>query len=286
MPLTLLRRNPLAFPAGAKAGFDPRHPASARTVFSCVPAGGNFANLLNGSHGTIAAAAASPSIHGVLGPSTTLDNTGQIQFPVAAPNGGFDDSTTGQGVTLAAIFASNTNGFRAVVGASNNAGNAAIFIGTYNVGPVFWANVSGSTLGAYVTTIPFVAGEPYFLIASMTPNADISFLVKNLRTGVVQAQVVAGTGGVGSGFFNTFDYYGLGALGGQSSVNGPVAAGMLAQRSMSMSQLLAWAADPWAFWYPRQDKSYVTDTGGGGSSFLPAWIAPLFNLPVIGTGNY
>jgi hypothetical protein len=121
--------------------------------------------------------------------------------------------------------------------------------------------VQGSA--TFNTTIPVVANTPYFFAASVSPSLT-NILVLNIATGLISTATSTTT----QTFSTTNGNYYLGIDAYGSFCLGPIAALMYAPSFMSMSQLRAWAADPWAFWYPRTAWYIVGAASGGGGQIL------------------
>lgn len=266
--MALIRQNPLIRPAGFSAGFDPSHPASNGTIFTAVASGNNFINANPGLYGTpqIGTITGTPtaSIDPIIGPSVLFGSGNKITFSS-------NSAPIGPGNTIACVC---------MVPAGLNTGIFSSSDFRYEI------NALGNTFrcdGAN-SSLAFVgATTPYFLASSFVSTTNNVFVMAALngsqpiQTATVGngASIVAGPTSWAIGFEASFGTY----------FTGKVAAVMGSNQVMSMSQLLGWARDPWAFWYPRAKNVWLKGTAAAGGAFLAAW-ARNSNLPVIGTGTY
>jgi hypothetical protein len=91
---------------------------------------------------------------------------------------------------------------------------------------------------------------PYFIVVSASSTAQVcNFLLLNLRTGTYQTASISTSAFSISLFDSRF------ALGTSSHIgffNSPygISAAMASDAFLSIPQMLAWAQDPWSFWYP------------------------------------
>ena len=241
----LLTRNPLAFPAGVSPGYNPNHPASSnRLRFSGVVNNGNFVNLLTGKVGVLTNSSGYTHFnHGLLGPA--LRTIGFFQQPTSV----FEPYAiaANEDVTMAAFMqgdqaSGDTALFSNNGGANNGFGHALMWSGgqvKLVMQGVIFVGPSGNNF------LP--EGTTGFLAMSWTKIFNLVNCVSiNLATGVIITEVM-GTGGFGS----------LGGTGGAScfgfgsnTIKGSVGPMMWSARYMQMSDLVAWASNPWAFWYP------------------------------------
>lgn len=241
-----LLRTGLAYPAGIKAGFDPSHIAVQGQVtgriFSAVAHNRNMVSLLRGLPGALGATAITFGMDGIAGPTAVFtDNSTTCTT-------GFSGHTTGTDAvcTMAyiGVFPSAPTA-TAVLNSSNASNRMAMGIvgGFYNVyvGTAFTDVSSG---------IPVLTGAPFFLCCSLRTGAS-NFVLVNLATGKVTTAIsaTAFTNNTTDGIFQ------VGANSQVNSTNLNLSAVMYSPKSMNMSQLLKWAADPWSFWYPQQARS-------------------------------
>ena len=253
MPLIVpqrgILRNPLAYPAGIAPGFDPTHVAakgiSAGRGFSGVSLGGNFISLLNDARGTIVG---SPTavIDGTIGPATNCVASAWVQF--AGQSTAVDASAT-IGVIYTPTSVGSTQ-FLFESGGTNNTG-----WGIFQNPQIVLIAGSVNTQDVIDTTAQ-VAGVPYFVGVSMSGNSTLNAVIVNLQTWVIRSKsaALAFTSVAGNG---TYEVGGNTAFATASLAK--ISAVMYAPSFMSMSQLLAWASDPWSFWYPRkQTYSYFS----------------------------
>jgi len=243
MPVPLIRvsRNPLAYPCGVAPGFDPTHPAAPGCVFSGVSDGGNFINILTGIIGALTATP-TVNIDGAIGASTRYTAaTDKSTFTIAGPG-----SPTG--ATIASIFRLDS---------INNANQICIF------------DSSNSSLRSHLTTallevainttanasnITLVAGVPYFAAASFKNASTLNFVATNLATGQISSQSRTTASSLSTTAATSLTIGNNVATG--VPLKGILAADMWAYNTfLSLSQLLAWASDPWSFWYPER-RSY------------------------------
>lgn len=113
-----------------------------------------------------------------------------------------------------------------------------------STGALLFRSNSGNTSS---TTIFLTAGTPYFIAASVKGFSNINFIALNLLTGSVQTQAVATANVINAGTSLTIGNFNATQSRGWTQ---PIAAVMASSVYLSMSQLLQWTADPWAFWYP------------------------------------
>lgn len=223
-------RNPLAFPTGRRPSFDPTHiaapPLNAPAWASAAVVGNNFLELpsLSAPTGTQPAY----STDGILGPVGVFNNNAFLTLT-------YPSSGAAPGV-VAAIFRPTTSSPVAVMGQTYGISitSTSIFMS---------GNSQGDVIGV---TVPAVLNVPFFFAASSTGSSGVTRAVAvNLNTG----QIYTSTGLAGIGVAGNKAFH-LGGFSGNSFV-GSIAAAFLGQGySLSLSQLLAWAQDPWSFWYP------------------------------------
>jgi hypothetical protein len=134
------------------------------------------------------------------------------------------------------------------VATSNSAAGATLSTAGANVLTVAISGGSGFT-----TSIAPVANVPYLwagsLLPGTSPNAIGNCVLVNLQTGAVQSQSTTAT--ISTPTTDT----GTCTIGnrGSPTVGCPasIVAAMYTTNFTPMSELLQWAADPWAFWYPK-----------------------------------
>lgn len=263
--------NPLGFPGGVLPGFDPSHVAATKAIFSSVALGANHLNLLKGLLG-IPSGSPPPiaTIDGRIGPSQT-NGSGtsysnfQFQYSSTTPDTAF---------TTAAIFTYTniSSGFGVIQYNLCNRTTLAVF-------PDFELNNIGG--GNFATGFTPVAGRSYFLAISAIVGSIPVYVITDLTTGQIYSGLCGatnysvGTNGGGTGFY-------VGDWTSGNAFIGNIAATSYSANALSKPQLLAWAQDPWTFWYPRRALNLVGVIAAGG--FKPYWANS--NLPVLGTGTY
>jgi hypothetical protein len=166
--------------------------------------------------------------------------------------------------------------------------------------------------GGMSTIGTVAAGVPYFIVAwgadfSYYGAHDTNVLIRRLDTGVVSEYNGSPTGAGSSD-----GTYSIGMAYNQVTGKQDLAAVMYAPSSIGWFQARRWAADPWAFWYPKASRNYIVGVGfveiqvtytnalyfharhtkaryfsvtTVAVVFLAAWANPS-NRPVLGTGFY
>lgn len=233
-------RNPLQPPSG-RPSFDAQHPMSAAIRFSGVALGANFLNLLTGKPGAITLTTTA-KVDGAIGAAFTLNSAGSnTDFSGQSTN---NDTTFTVGwiwrptvISNAAVFASDsagTNGFW--VGGSNGGADGRMLLQANNAGTFKQAD---SNCG-------YAIGDPLFCAISMNGTTTTNMVQRHLERGTVKSFTTA------SGLAVTAPdgTYRIGRNNTTHLSLSPVAAIMFAARYHTLQELLQWAADPWAFWYP------------------------------------
>lgn len=230
-------RNPFAFPVGVRPSVDPSHLATGTTLcYSGIAApGGGFINLLSGSK---ASKQSSPTtVQTAIGPALNADTT----------TGWCTDGSINPTVTTCTIAA--------ILIPVTSVATGRIFIMTDTNTTV---NISGIELpslvlnfrtqgSAYSSGITLSLNTPYFVAGSFR-SGNQNWVVVNLKTG--QIQTAANTTSL------TMDSpsapYAIGGNFSSARAAGAQIAAVMfsANRFLRPAQLLKWAQDPWAFWYP------------------------------------
>ena len=231
------------------ARFDPgRLPYTGLTGnkgYSAIAAGPNgstqYINLVTGKQGT-GFTTAPGFIDGALGPAAIWANAvGNISFPT-----GFSSNI----FTAAAICRPTNLGVTNVFVSSDQ-------VGDHGVDFRLSAGVVGATLQAVIVIssgITVTVNQPYFLATSRGP-AKTHFVVVNLKTGQLSQATISDSNVAltGAGANSS-----IGGLSGHSvGFTGYIGAAMISPVFITLPQLLAWATDPWSFWYPRMTAFYV-----------------------------
>lgn len=228
----------LSYPIGRSAGFNPAHRAargiSGINGLSAIASGGNFISLLTGGAGTIGGA----PVAGVrsIGPAVDFSAgaTTQTTIPIA--------NITNTQQTLAVIYFLKTFANTHMLQSGNaNVGGAFLFLDNNG----FVATFSG---GAAVSSGIFASllTVPYFAAVSVSSTLGTNFVVANLATGQTTIATGASVGTISApGNFAIIgsDVFNVNFLGYLSAV-------MFSPTYMSIPELVAWASDPWSFWYP------------------------------------
>lgn len=238
--LPLQRIGPLAYP-GRQPGFDPSHFASKNVRLSAVASGNNFVNLLNAKKGTVTGAVTA-IVDSRIGPAAQITTIAGSDTYVSIPSP--SNAAIPTSATVASIFTYGTNGnFSGLFGSNQT-----------TFGVMFGVQAAGGSIQCYngtvlnsVACVP-VAGNAYFAAVSYN-TTKANFVLVNLTTGQVFSDSVTGASATAAadgtyclGVNNNFS---------TNSLVGGLAAGMYAAEYLSIPQLLQWARDPWAFWYPR-----------------------------------
>jgi len=258
---TIAKRSRLAFPAGVAPGFDPYHVANrikgAIYIGSFIASPGpTFINLPYPIAGT------------KLG-SPTFSNT-EIgpTFSSNASNNGTSFTTqwgtvTPAAVTMAAIIipiASVASGDEFIATGYSGSGRNAIILNSL----VFTGRVGSADLSSGLPALNL--NEPYFIAASQGPATFCHFVVRSLKSGKVFSNLVANASAVQP--FQSPWYIG-GTFDGNVAAGIKMAAAMAANSFTDVAALLQWAEDPWAYWYPQPEESWVGVIAGPTDILMP-----------------
>ncbi len=237
---TLPKFNPLAFPAGRAPGFDPTHPAAKGCILCMVAFGASYLNTANGKVATGGFTSKIDSI----GPA--IVNSGSSNTAISGP-------VAPTSVVVAGIFrlgaTLNSPGY--LLCSSGTTGN--------NIGLATrsgeWQFQINGTLGPSLTSPLPVINTPYFVVFS-NYNSVLNYVIVNLATGQTWSGSV--TSEAMSANADTTVYLNSNSL--NKPLGGPCAALALCYNNpLSLSQLLAWAARPWDFWYPPTETFWVNN---------------------------
>lgn len=264
MVQALLRRpNLLAYPGGTP-GFDPSHVAAAGVTLSAVSVGANMVDLLTGKSG-VRTSTPTAAIDGIGGVGTTFAGAQNLAFS-GKPTGNFFTQCT-----IAAIFLDGGSAAtqRGVVAAATNGSSTTYpYLGTSAANHTYgYARQGTAQIVTALTVMP--SNIPHLLIGSDVGGTGgaRAILIKNLLTG----QIWTATDTGGTTVVGVDGAYNIGSRGAGSLpllTGDKVFAAMVSNRFTTMAQMLQWAQDPWAFWYPKFDfaQSLATASGGGAVS--------------------
>jgi hypothetical protein len=172
--MAILRRNPLAFPASARPGFNPAHPAAQHARFSAIATSGSGIDLLTGRKGTNSSTTFVSD--GNIGPARFLAISASfVAFTGAAVNDG--------AITFGAVISEIVLNFQAFWVSGTNTTTTASFMWGINSSGQF--RLFNSVTNLTITPSPaLTAGQPYFVAGSYATGAS-SIVAVNLMTGVV-----------------------------------------------------------------------------------------------------
>lgn len=243
----------LEFPSWRAPGFDPTHPAAYFSGgASFLPAqGGVYINALTG--GVTAKTGTQTFGIGAIGPYVQANASG-------AYNSFANSFTTApSAITIAAIVVPLASVAGGVILATNGGSGLGLQMTLRSL----VLGYRNSTL--YSSSLAAMSiGTPYF-VASSCNGTTTYFVQANLATGQVLTASIAS--GVTQGSTTTW-YLGQGGTSGSQQAGCNIAALMCSFNALSLPQLKAWAADPWAFWYPDDDPDYqLVGLSSGALSF-------------------
>jgi hypothetical protein len=247
-PSLLLRRSISCVPGGKfQPGFDPNHIAvgagaisgAGANLLSAASVGANMVNLLTGHKGTASTVTA-----------VTDAPLGRISSIGAAGSVNFANSTTCPArMTFGAIIRITTSNTNALMSTSTGTGGMQmVCTGGTNLLYVQFAGSSGLP-----QTTPIVINIPWFVATSCdltnTSNYLYSYVAVRLDTGQVYT-TTGTTTSAGAGTLTPTQSGGANVGGWTTFGTTRFAAAMMSPIYMPLPLLLAWAADPWSFWYP------------------------------------
>jgi hypothetical protein len=232
--MRIRRANPLAWPAGRAPGFDPAHPAANGSyILSFVPSGKALLNVMSGQ---AVASVTSQGIDGILGPVVTGSTT---NTPIAAPASPAA-FTAGGFVRAPATLGNPGYVFTTQGTTANNLGICAR-------GGEWQINIGAGT-SYYFGSLAIAVNTAYFFAFSDF-KSSANWIIVNLQTGQAWSGTTSTTALLSQS--DTGIDFCTNTLG--RPWGGPIGPLMLGWNvALSLGALLAWAADPWAFWYPRR----------------------------------
>lgn len=260
----LLKRRGLAFPGGLRPRFDSNHPASAGISpghgLCAIAQGNTFINLLNAAKATIITGTPAAAMDGLVGPACYVGSGGSTDTLNFTGN----STATDNNVTLAAIWRQvgtpGIDGLYVTTGVSSGWGmNFSHSSGSNDLTAINLLTAGWDDSGFVIT-----AGHAYFgaVSVSISGTGSAAWVLVDLNTGVASfygaPDFTIGWASAGS----SVGSYAIGGNGAEGAPLAKIAAVMWAPTCLTAPQLLAWAADPWSFWYP---------TPINGVAFDPAW---------------
>jgi hypothetical protein len=233
-------RNRFVFPWGSKAEVNRDHPAySPRLRYVGVPIGNSFINLVTGVKATIQGGSPALKMSPLTGQgvdfsatSSRLVTTGIQETPL-------------RGVTIAAIVTpfSTSVSFGTIIASGNRTTGDFGLVMDSGIFQLFEAGGGHFILGEP----SYAANRPYFVVLSKVTGTLI-IAITDLTNGEVWVGSTMDLTSFTSASAATF------IIGGQSSSGASqslISALMFSNDGLSLWDLLAWAHDPWSFWYPR-----------------------------------
>lgn len=262
--ISLFKPNRLAFPS-RKPGFDPSHPASGKLggVVCAVASQGNFFNL---TRGTVSTTTGTPTnaLFGTVGPGLSFAANTVCQFTIPAnPASGY----IWGGIFVPTSLGTPTN--QCIVGLASTT-----YIRCNNTSFNFL--IGGSAVNLFTG---LVNGHAYFAVASLF-SGSVNAVLLDLTTGILKTVTPTNANGLSTG--NTTVSIGNTGTAASNNFVGNLAAAIYSPIFLSLPQLVAWAADLWAFWYPRGVESLIFS-----SLATPAAVATVTKrfLPIMGVGR-
>lgn len=251
---------------GTRPWFDQTHPCANKTVVSATAFNNNFTNWVTGHPGTSANfPLGTRRVIGRLGAVGHFDNTTgtqQINFTSGLPaqTGTFPQ-------TLAGIFQLNAlhNNSQCIIETGSSV-NTQLEVLANVLQLNRWNGLNDST-GYTVAAL-----VPYFFACSTDNSTITNFVWTRLDSGSLQYKTMTPGGAVVSGTLRVS----IGnAAGASNAFDGWIAAAMYSQYCNSLGDMLKWAADPWAFWYPKGRFDLGAVIAAGGTPFVQTdWPIP------------
>jgi hypothetical protein len=241
-------RNSIAFPA-TRAAVNSAHPMARGARYAAIAApGGQFINLLNGAPSVAVNGSLSTKIDPILGP-VVVSNTSTVYSSIA---NSFADSPSS--VTFAAILTPIASSPPDIIFSTRA---STYLTGIY----LFTAGNFGLILngvGTLASGLPSIAaGVPWFLAVCSTA-AKQNWVVANLKTARIWTTTgaVAGSTAVGAtpwsvGIATALQQPGASIAAVAYSIN----------NFLSLSQLVAWARNPWDYWYSPMVGQLIASVG-------------------------
>jgi hypothetical protein len=259
-------KNPFVYPGDRLLGFDPTHPASQNGVtLSAVAATGSgiqVAGQFAIKPSTITGTSANV-VDGIIGPcmQPATNNNAQNNFVTWQLGGGaaysVKNTHTLAGICRPLAINGGTNSI--LMSEGTFAGAAA---GSFQIGYTTAGKWSFTAYNISIPVPPFsvVAGVPVFVAMSASSagtTATFNTILVNLNTGSIQTSTQTNSP-ITTPTPNAVN------MGSNSVANrsfgGNVAAIMVSNSFLSLNQLIAWANDPWSFWYPPTVERIITSS--------------------------
>jgi hypothetical protein len=237
-----INQNRLGYP-GRSPGFDGSHPASVNARFSAIAGSSNFITILSLRKATLTSQAPTFGIDGALGPCGIFASGGNATS--ACNFAGQFAGTDLSGTVAAIIRLSSLGAINAIFSSNQTNSTNGYYLSVSTTGQIQMnlpGFVTANSGASYVT-----AGVPYF-IAGSSITGHSNFVSLNLNTGQIKTTATTGTYTAAAG--NGTMQIGCNRENSQVAV-GNIAAAMYSGTLLTIQQLIQWAQDPWAFWYPR-----------------------------------
>lgn len=256
----LNQRQRLIYPSGYTYGVNRNHVAvgSGGLVLLSLVAipgrGSTFLNLLTTKAPSSTGGTPSSSLFGITGPGVTFTGASdEIDFAIA--------SRTPTSFTAAAI--ANVNSLPATSAAATfmRPGNG-VDINLFNSGGTTFMNISAST--TETSTVTVTTGPWFFVWGGNTTNLSI-FVARRLDTGALftNSQGTLGTLGANGGTISIGNNAGTS---NQPALSSIAALTYIEGHVLSISEAVKWSEDPWSFWYPEDDPTFVGKVAAAASA--------------------
>lgn len=273
-----ISRNPLVYPAGVTPGFDNNHVAARNVKFSGICHAGGFINLLNGVRGAILSGTPTTAFDAQMGWGCDGGTAQAYSFVGAVP------AVLSDRVTMAAIFKYTDRGAgfsnRVLMADTNTGGTGVYFFSDSAATPLtsfstmsWWGGANITPPSSEENVLP---NTPVLVIMSYDHGTTTTnFLTCKLgritaglneMPGRIKYHVLSGSRGAASAPDGTITV--MGSSTGLSGTKNVVSACMYSHAFLSITEMLAWAADPWSFWYPNRDDNWIAAQAAAG---FPWW---------------
>lgn len=260
----IVSRNPLAYPGGRNAAFDPTHFAAGgpNIRYSAIPGQNALINQLTGVKTGLSSAAITTPVTNY-GPGALYSGLGSYSTVANA------FSETPSFMTIAGIVTINSStGFAAIFGGTGGATSTNVLY-IVSLASIRFNGASTAANSGIGVTI----GHTYFIAVSATATTKY-FSVLDLTTGQLKTATIANA----TGFAASATPWSIGGT-SANTLGGYIHAVMYSVGFVPLPQLVAWAKAPWDFWYPpRRENLMFSGLGNVQPASAGSAQMPLFGV--------